>query len=136
MPFELKFVLILFGLAALSAPVSVYFIERQDIEQARTQAEAMTRGHAGAGKTAMLNYNCGACHQIPGVSGAEGRVGPSLKSIAVRTEIAGRLVNTPENLALWLRDPQRVVPGNGMPDQGVTEQQARDMAAYLYTLRR
>jgi cytochrome c len=136
MPSSLKFVLILLGLATLSAPVSVYMIERQDIEQARTQAEALTGGHVDAGKGAMLRYNCGACHQIPGVSGAEGRVGPSLKSVAVRTEIAGRLANTPTNLTRWLREPQRVVPGNGMPDQGVTPADARDMAAYLYTLRR
>jgi cytochrome c1 len=34
----------------------------------------------------------------------------------------------------WLRDPQGVVPGNAMPDMGLSEDQARDIAAYLSTL--
>ena len=45
------------------------------------------------------------------------------------------LRNNPENLVTWLRDPQQVVPGNAMPDLGLTDQQARDIAAYLYKLR-
>jgi cytochrome c2 len=40
----------------------------------------------------------------------------------------------PDNLVKWLRQPQNVVPGNAMPDMGVTPQDARDIAAYLYTL--
>lgn len=45
------------------------------------------------------------------------------------------LRNTPDNLMSWLENPQRVVPGNVMPDMGITAQDARDIAAYLYTLR-
>lgn len=136
MPSSLRFVLILFGLAALSAPVSVYLIERQDMQQARVTAEALTGGNVDAGEAAIGRYGCGGCHQIPSVSGAQGRVGPSLKSVAVRTEIAGVLPNQPDKLMLWLRHPQHVLPGNGMPEMGVTDRDARDMAAYLYTLRR
>jgi hypothetical protein len=43
--------------------------------------------------------------------------------------------NTPENLLLWLQRPQMIEPGSVMPDLGVTEEVARDMGAYLYTLR-
>jgi cytochrome c2 len=136
MPSSLRFVLLLFVLAALSAPVSVYLIERQDSEQARTQAEALTGGHVDAGKSAILRYGCAGCHQIPGVEAAEGKVGPSLKGLAVRAEIAGKLPNQPDKLMLWLRHPQAVDPGNGMPEMGVTPRDARDMAAYLYTLRK
>ena len=45
------------------------------------------------------------------------------------------LRNTPANLVRWIREPQAVVPGNAMPDMGVSEADARDIAAYLYTLR-
>ena len=42
---------------------------------------------------------------------------------------------TPENLVIWLRDPQKVVPGNAMPNLNLTDEQSRDIAAYLSTLR-
>lgn len=48
--------------------------------------------------------------------------------------IAGKLSNTPENLVKWIMDPQDVDPGNAMPDLGVEEQRARDIAAYLQSL--
>ena len=49
--------------------------------------------------------------------------------------IAGTLANTPENLALWLMQTQKVKPGTAMPELGVAPQDARDMAGYLGTLR-
>jgi len=85
---------------------------------------------------AMINaYGCGACHMIPGVDGAGGMVGPPLTSWAQRTYIAGMLPNTPAFLMRWIMTPQQVVPGNAMPDMGVSQQDARDIAAYLYTIR-
>ena len=135
MPSELRFVLILSGLAAAAGVASVFGIYRQDAAQARTHAEAMTGGHVDAGKAAIGRYNCGACHRIPGIAGASGETGPALNGIAVRAQIAGVLVNNPANLSRWLRDPQQVLPGNGMPDQNLTEDEARDIAAYLYTIR-
>jgi cytochrome c1 len=78
---------------------------------------------------------CGSCHTIPGISHAEGNVGPPLNRFGLRTYVAGMLVNNPTNLVAWLRFPQKVVPGNAMPDMGLTESQARDIAAYLYTLK-
>jgi cytochrome c2 len=80
-------------------------------------------------------YGCGACHVIPGVPGAQGQVGPPLTQFARRSLIAGRLPNTAENLVAWIRTPQDFEPGTGMPNLGVGEADARDMAAYLYTLR-
>ena len=62
-------------------------------------------------------------------------VGPPLNQFAERVYIAGRLPNTPENLMLWIQKPQQVVPNNAMPDMGIGEQDSRDIAAYLYTLR-
>ena len=69
---------------------------------------------------------------MPGVPNANGLVGPPLGGFARRTVIAGVLPNTPPNLVLWLRNPQAVTPGNAMPNVGLTDGQARDIAAYLY----
>jgi cytochrome c2 len=135
MPSSLRFVLILLGLGALSAPVAVYVIYAQDRAQARITAEQITGGNVAAGKTLVARYGCGACHAIGRVTGLNGKVGPALDGIAGRAEIAGHLANQPTNMVQWLRFPQKLSPGSGMPDEGITSQEARDMAAYLYTLR-
>lgn len=84
------------------------------------------------GEVLVVRYSCGACHLMPGVPNANGLVGPPLGGFASRTMIAGVLPNTPPNLVLWLRDPQAITPGNAMPDVGLSDGQARDIAAYLY----
>lgn len=94
-----------------------------------------TGGQPKHGKQVILQKNCGSCHTIPGVTGAEGVVGPPLFFFSRRTFIAGELPNTPENLALWIRSPQSVNPKTAMPNLGVSEEEAKDVAAYLYTLR-
>jgi cytochrome c1 len=86
-----------------------------------------------SGRTAMKAFGCGGCHTIPGVDGATGRIGPSLDHIDRRSTIAGRLPSTPDNLVRWIMEPQVVDPGNLMPDLGVPERQAKDIAAYLYS---
>lgn len=100
---------------------------------------ARTRGYAHGdpqrGLTLVQEYGCHSCHAIPGVRGPKTWVGPPLQAWAKRHYIIGTLSNTPENLQLWLRHPQDVAPGTAMPDLGVTEQDAKDISAYLYTLR-
>lgn len=96
---------------------------------------ARLQGSPRAGAREIARIGCGGCHTIPGITGADGLVGPPLSQIGRRMFLAGMLRNTPDNMVLWLREPQRIVPGNAMPNMGVTEQQARDMTAYLYTLR-
>ncbi len=93
----------------------------------------MTSGICGHG----LNhkYGCGSCHGVPEVAGARGNVGPSLVHFADRVCSAGRVRNTPKHLMHGLRDPQSVAPGNAMPNMGVSDQDACDLAAFLYTLR-
>jgi cytochrome c2 len=93
-----------------------------------------TGGVASRGSQLISIKNCGSCHTIPGIPGARGVVGPPLNFFARRTMIAGELPNTPDNLTHWVQAPQSVLPGNAMPDLGLTEEQARDVAAYLYTL--
>ena len=86
------------------------------------------------GRTALAGTGCGSCHVIPGVRGAEGKVGPPLADIAERTMLAGRVPNTPAEMIAWIRDPQAIEPGTAMPNLHVDEREARDMTAYLYTL--
>ncbi len=90
---------------------------------------------AGRGLQAMYQYACSACHTIPGVTGSSPNVGPPLAGLASRSLVAGRLANTPDNMVQWLRHPKTIKPSTAMPDMGVTEPDARDMAAYLATLR-
>lgn len=90
-------------------------------------------GDAGRGQAVLVSAHCGACHQIPGVQGASGQVGPPLGGLARRTILAGVLPNRPDNLILWIRTPQAVKPGDAMPNSALSEQQARDAAAYLET---
>ncbi len=85
-----------------------------------------------SGRRLIESYGCGTCHSIPGVPGANGTVGPPLDHFYERTYIAGQLANTDANLIQWIQHPQEIVPGDAMPDLGVTPQQARDIAAYLY----
>jgi cytochrome c len=94
-----------------------------------------TGGDAQRGANLIENYRCGACHMIPGIHNADGLVGPPLMLFSRRTFIAGELPNTPENLVRWIRSPKSVEPGTAMPALGLSDQEARDVAAYLYTLR-
>lgn len=91
-------------------------------------------GDPARGQTTIVRAGCGSCHEIPGVPGAHGLTGPPLTHFARRTVVAGLLPNTPENLVRWVRRPQSVVPNNAMPDTGLSDAQARDVAAYLYTI--
>jgi cytochrome c len=87
------------------------------------------------GRSALDGFGCGTCHVIPGVKGAVGGVGPPLTRFADRAYIAGQLANDPQNLIRWIQDPQAVEPGTAMPDLDVSPEVARDMAAYLYSIR-
>lgn len=92
-------------------------------------------GDSENGRLLLRQFGCGTCHQIAGVATAEGKIGPPLDGIARRVYLAGRLPNTPDNMARWIRSPQSIDPQTTMPDLQVTQAHARDMTAYLYTLR-
>ncbi len=92
-------------------------------------------GQPDPGKAAMEKYGCGSCHEIPGVTGARGLVGPPLDHWGQRGIIAGHLANTPDNLASWIENPPAYSPGTAMPNLGVSDAEARQMARYLEALR-
>lgn len=117
--------------AALAAGVGACRGAAAEGEPYRTVAG----GNADRGERLLGRYGCGACHMIPGVRAAVGTVGPPLTAFGRRANIGGEAPNEPEQLVLWLRNPQAIEPGTAMPNLGVTDRDARDLAAYLYTLR-
>ncbi|GAA1127484.1 c-type cytochrome [Citricoccus alkalitolerans] len=89
-------------------------------------------GDPEAGSAAIIEYGCASCHTIPGVESISRTIGPDLTGFDDQIYIAGQLPNRPEELIRWLQNPQEIVPGTAMPNMGVTQQDARDIAAYLY----
>jgi cytochrome c1 len=102
---------------------------------ASDERDPLTGGVPARGQDAIRNYGCGACHSVPGVAGADGTVGPPLDAFSKREYVGGVVMNSPENLILWVQAPQAIDPDSAMPNTGVTHEDARDIAAYLYTLR-
>jgi len=92
-------------------------------------------GDPARGAAEIRDVGCGSCHMIPGIAGADGLVGPPLDFISRRIYLAGVLRNTPQNMMAWLQDPQKFVPGNAMPNMNLSEEQSRNITAYLYTLK-
>lgn len=101
----------------------------------RDSVESHVDANPERGKIALTQYACHACHVIPGITGSKVFVGPQLDGVASRPMIAGNLPNNTENLVAWIRHPKRIDPHTAMPDMGVTEEHARNMAAYLSTLK-
>lgn len=87
------------------------------------------------GLEVMRRVACGSCHRIPGLDWPEGSVGPPLDGFADQTLIAGRLPNRPDVLTAFVRNAPALVPGTTMPAMPMSEEEARDVAAYLYTLK-
>lgn len=96
---------------------------------------AAPRGDPERGRKAMQVHACLQCHMIEGIVGRSNlHVGPPLDDAGARKYIAGVVPNTPENMIRWIMNPQEIDPLSAMPDLGVPEDIARDMAAYLYQI--
>ena len=98
-------------------------------------AAAATGGDPVRGRVLIRQYGCVSCHTVPGVPGAHSIVGPPLAGFASRTYVAGIMANRPENVMRWIQNPPGIDTLTAMPNVGVTEQDARDITGYLYTLR-
>lgn len=98
---------------------------------AGTTGTALAGANADRGQRLLAQYQCGSCHTIPGVAAARGIQGPSLEAFGKRSYIAGRIPNRADALARWISAPQSLVPDTAMPNMGVSNADARDMAAYL-----
>jgi len=134
-PPALLFALGLVGLGFAGGATSLTVQRWQTQRRAETAARELTGGDPRRGEAAFVRHGCGGCHAIRNTQPAPGQVGPALDRVAVRAFLAGNLPNDPQHLTAWVRHPQALQPGAGMPDMGLTEAEARDVAAYLYTLR-
>jgi cytochrome c2 len=99
------------------------------------EAAASVAGDTNRGKQLIEQYGCNSCHIVPGVDGAKGMVGPSLEHVASRQIIAAKLPNSKPNMIAYIQNPQMTNPENVMPNLGVKPDEARDIVAYLYTLK-
>ena len=88
-----------------------------------------------AGRAALQRFECGACHVIPGVAGARGQVGPPLDNYSRRVYIAGKFPRDEALLARWIADAPSLSPGTAMPKIDMTQDDARAIAVYLYSLK-
>ena len=100
----------------------------------------------------VFMQNCYSCHMVGGKGGVNG---PNLTNIGGRTTIAaGWLENTGENLFRWIKEPQKIKPGNhmwhgvpmrtpgggsivmeGLKDKNLTDEDIHNVVAYLQTLK-
>jgi len=104
-------------------------------EHQRTSAPEPQGAAALRGRELFLTGSCMLCHAIQGTS-ANARRAPDLTHFASRAHIAaGRLANTPEALAKWIEDPQKIKPGVNMPSHFLPADDLAGLVAYLGTLR-
>jgi cytochrome c oxidase assembly factor CtaG len=121
--------------AAMTLLISLASLPLVGCNQKDDATIANFSGQAARGASLIDKYGCGGCHTIPDVANAKGNVGPPLNQVGSRVYIAGLLRNSPDNMALWIQDPQKVLPGNAMPAMGISSKEARDITAFLYTLK-
>ena len=87
------------------------------------------------GRQLVSAKGCVACHTFPDVKWPRGGLGPSLENFGRQGLIAGRLSNQPGVLMRFIRNAPALVPGTAMPATSMTDQEARDVTAYLLTLK-
>jgi cytochrome c len=127
---------ILIALTGILATIIGYAsVWRSGVASAEREAAELTGGHPQLGRETVVSLGCVACHDVPGYYGTRPHVGPPLGGFALRTFVAGAIENTPDNLVQFIRDPRSIAPRSAMPKLPMSEAQARDLAAFLYTLR-
>jgi mono/diheme cytochrome c family protein len=91
--------------------------------------DVQTLDPAAAARGKNLFYSkfaCQSCH-IADYKNDKGYVGPVL------ADVGNRL--TPVWIYRWLKDPKALVPGTSMPAARMTDEEARDLTAFLVTLK-
>ncbi len=114
-----------FTVVAQSAPEFSAWLERQ----AQTPPEP-TDGIGAEGAQLFRQHKCDECHAIR-ADDRQFRKGPPLTHAAAGGLLGRELPNTPQNLALWITNPQSIKPGNRMPDQNLPASDVQALTAYL-----
>jgi mono/diheme cytochrome c family protein len=120
---------------AMAAPALAIVLLASCGRPSESAVDSRAGGDAAQGRQVLAAWGCGTCHTIPGVPRANGLVGPPLAGFATRAYVGGVLTNTPEHVVQWIRDPRAHSLRTAMPNLAVPESDARQMAAYLLTLR-
>jgi mono/diheme cytochrome c family protein len=98
--------------------------------QARQKAAAeLTGGNPKLAPEILRRYGCVACHNVRGVPAAGGLLGPDLSNPEKL------LTRKPQDLIDWIVDPKAANPKSVMPMTGISQSEARDVVAYLLSLR-
>jgi cytochrome c oxidase subunit II len=101
----------------------------RDQQQPAVQDPSVMTGRQVFEQTACIN-----CHTVSGTP-ANGRFGPDLTHLMSRTTIAaGAAKNTPENLRLWIQDPEAIKPGSLMPAMKLSDADLDAVVNYMETL--
>jgi cytochrome c oxidase subunit II len=114
----------------------VYVQSRHDFDHWITEQSqlAHTSTSVSEGQRIFETTACINCHTVVGTA-ADGRFGPDLTHLMSRETIAsGAAPNTPENLRLWIQNPDSIKPGSKMPAMGLSDHQLDAVTAYLATL--
>jgi cytochrome c oxidase subunit II len=107
------------------------------VVEAKTEADFqawLANQKAPAATTPPASFTqCIGCHTV--APDATGIGGPDLTHLQSRPCFAGCWLDmSPENLAAWLKDPQAQKPGAFMPNLKLTDDQIKELVAYLETL--
>ena len=124
-----------FWLIIAAAAVAAAFISTDMVANHKVRlqvAVAMTGGDPSLAPPIFRKYECSGCHTIGGVPGADGKVGPELTSLSQRIYIAGNISNSSDHLVSSIVSPEKFSPHTAMPTTGITDAEARNVAAYLY----
>jgi cytochrome c len=119
------------AMALLVASVAAVGMTWKAQHQSNSVAMAMTGGDLARAPDIIRRYGCAGCHTIPGIPGGDGQVGGPLSDIKHRVYVGGVLTNSPDNLVRWIVSPQAFSPRSAMPATGISEAEARDVAAFL-----
>jgi cytochrome c1 len=99
---------------------------------APTPMPGLQLGNPMQGRSLFQDKGCAGCHTLDGDASASGIAGPNLTNVGLRPTLAGEtLPNSPEMLVRWLLDPAALKPGTRMPNVGLSQQEAQDVAAFL-----
>ena len=119
------------AMALLVASVAAVGMTWKAQHQSNSVAMAITGGDLARAPDIIRRYGCAGCHTIPGIPGGDGQVGGPLSDIKHRVYVGGVLTNSPDNLVRWIVSPQAFSPRSAMPATGISEAEARDVAAFL-----
>ena len=123
-------VLSLITTLGLAAGVLTYQV--RDRNQRTEVAGLLASGDPARAPDIFRRYGCTGCHTIPGIAGADGKVGGPLVNMRERVYIAGVANNDAEALVDWIVSPTAFDPKTAMPETGISDAEARDLVAFLY----